>query len=86
MKTDDKKLRKKRNRQRFNRSCFAETAIELAPFEKEKNVSDCSFSRGSVGGDDEGGGGGGGGTPDSDHSKSLMQVSITRGPSRKMMC
>ena len=44
METDDKKLRKKRNRQRFNRSCFAETTIEFAPFEKEKNVSDCSFS------------------------------------------
>ena len=75
METDDKKLRKKRNRQRFNRSCFAETAIELAPFEKEKNVSDCSFSRGSVGGDDEGGGGG---TPDSDHSQTLMQVCTTQ--------
>ena len=74
METDDKKLRKKRNRQRFNRSCFAETAIELAPFEKEKNVSDCSFSRGPVGGDDKGGGG----TPGGDHSQTLMQVCTTQ--------
>ena len=34
---------------------------------------------GPVGGDDEG-------DPGGHHSKSLMQVSITRGPSRKMMC
>ena len=41
---------------------------------------------GPVGGNDEGGGGGG--NQGGDHSKSLMQVSnlsITRGPSWKMM-
>ena len=43
-------------------------------------IAKCGGGGGPVEGDDEGGGGGNPGG-----SKSLMQVSITRGPSQKMM-